>query len=60
MELLTIDQVSDWFQIKRSTIYIWAYRKQIPSQKVGGALRFERQTLERWLEAQKRAITQED
>jgi excisionase family DNA binding protein len=56
MELLTVDEAAKLLKIKRSTLYTWAYHKDIPSQKVGGALRFNKETLARWLRAQERGV----
>jgi len=53
--LLTIKEAAEALRIKKSTLYTWAYRKQIPSQKVGRALRFRLEDLERWLKAQQRS-----
>ena len=38
--LLTVDEAAAFLRIKRTTLYTWAYRHQIPTQKVGRALRF--------------------
>jgi len=52
--MLTVDELANFLNVKKSTLYTWAYRKQIPSQKVGKALRFSREDIERWLKRQKR------
>ncbi len=54
--LLTIDEASRVLRIKTSTLYTWAYRRQIPSQKVGKSLRFRREELEAWLKVQARGV----
>lgn len=54
--LLTIDEAATLLRIKRNTLYTWAYRKQIPSQKVGRSLRFRSEELEAWLKAQERTV----
>jgi len=54
--LLTVEEASQILQIKPSTLYTWAYRRQIPSQKVGKSLRFRQEDLEAWLKAQARTI----
>jgi len=40
--------------IKLSTLYTWVYRRQIPSQRVCGALRFSPTALSNWLTQQAR------
>ena len=60
MELLTVAEAAKLLRIKRSTLYTWAYRRNIPSQKVGGALRFNKEALNRWLKAQERSMAWHD
>ena len=58
--LLTIEEAARFLRVKRNTLYTWAYRRQIPSQKVGKSLRFRRSALEAWLKAQERAVDLRD
>jgi len=55
-QLLTPEETARILRIKESTLYTWAYRRQIPSQKVGKSLRFRREDLEAWLKAQARPV----
>jgi excisionase family DNA binding protein len=50
--LLTPAEAAHRLRVSVSTLYTWAYRRQIPFQKVGGALRFSPQALEQWLAGQ--------
>lgn len=43
--LLTIEEATRLLRVRTSTLYTWAYRRQIPSQKVCNALRFQREEL---------------
>ena len=52
--LLTIEEAAHILKVKTTTLYTWAYRRQIPSQKVGKALRFRPRDLQKWLKAQSR------
>jgi excisionase family DNA binding protein len=54
--LLTINEAAQLLKIKASTLYTWAYRRQIPSQKVRKSLRFHRKDIEAWLERQAREV----
>ena len=54
--LLTIDEAVQFLKVKKNTLYTWAYRRQIPSQKVGKSLRFRREDLENWLRVQARPV----
>jgi excisionase family DNA binding protein len=56
--LLTVEETSKILNVKKETLYTWAYRRQIPSQKVGKALRFRRDDIEAWLKAQARAVAE--
>lgn len=40
--LLTVEQVADFLQVKIKTVYNWAETGKIPSQKIGSCLRFDR------------------
>ena len=54
--LLTIDEAAKLLRVKRSTLYSWVHRRQIPFQKVGSLVRFRKDDLEAWLEAQRRTV----
>jgi len=53
-QLLTIEQVADYLQLQKSTIYTYAQRGSIPAFKVGRNWRFKREDVEVWLEEKKR------
>jgi putative molybdopterin biosynthesis protein len=55
--LLTIEEAAQILKIKKTTLYTWAYRRQIPIVKVGSALRFRQSDLEEWLKDQSRPVT---
>jgi len=50
--LLTIDQVSELLQIKKSTLYSWTFTRKIPFVKINGALRFKEKAINNWIEGQ--------
>ena len=54
--LLTIDEAAKLLRVKRSTLYTWVHRRQIPCQKVASLLRFRKDDLEAWLEALRRIV----
>ena len=54
--LLTVEEAARILRVRKSTLYTWAYRRQIPTQKVGKALRFRQKDLEAWLRAQARPV----
>jgi len=47
--LLTIKQVSEWLNIKPSTLYLWAAQGKVPCQKIHGLIRFDREAIAVWL-----------
>ena len=55
-KLLSPQEAADLLGVKPCTVYTWAYRRQIPSQKVGRLLRFSPSALQRWLKEQERKL----
>ena len=49
--LITINEVSTWLNIKRSTLYLWAAQGKIPCQKIHGLIRFDPEAITAWLRA---------
>ena len=47
--MLTIKEVSTWLNIKPSTLYLWASQGKIPCRRIHGLIRFERDTIQTWL-----------
>ena len=59
-QLITVSEAAALLRVKTATVYTWAYRRQIPSQKVGKALRFKREELDRWLRSQMRPTVERE
>ena len=51
--LLTIDQLSELLQVKKSTIYQWTHEEFIPHVKLGRLVRFREAEVMSWLEKKK-------
>ncbi len=49
-EILTIEELSEYLKIPRSTLYKLCQEGRIPSQKVGRHWRFRRETINQWLD----------
>lgn len=47
--LLKIDELSEYINVKKSTIYDMVYRKRIPYIKINNLLRFDKETINIWL-----------
>lgn len=52
-QLLNVEQVAEYLQVNRSTIYDWAQKGKLPAIKLGQIWRFRRSELDTWLEAHK-------
>ena len=53
-QLLTVEEAAKYFGVQKSTIYSWAWRRKIPSVKMGRRLLFDQEDLDRMMEAGKR------
>ncbi len=49
-EFLTIDEVSEYLGIKKSSLYAKVERKEIPYYKVGRLVRFKKSDIDPWME----------
>lgn len=52
-QLLSVEQVAEYLQLNRSTVYDWAQKGKIPAIKLGQIWRFRRREIDRWLESHK-------
>lgn len=50
-DVLTIDELSVYLKIPKSTLYKIVREGKIPSQKVGRHWRFRKMAIDRWLDA---------
>ena len=49
--LLTIRDVAQELQVKPSTLYMWVAQRRIPSIRLNGMIRFQREALDQWVNA---------
>ena len=49
-ELLTIDEISEYLGIKKSTLYSKVERREIPFYKIGHLIRFRKAEIDAWME----------
>jgi excisionase family DNA binding protein len=47
---MTVEELSDYLRIPRSTLYKLAQEGKVPCKKVGRHWRFRREAVDRWLE----------
>ena len=48
--VMTIDELSEYLRISRSTLYKLAQEGRVPCKKVGRHWRFRKRAIDRWLE----------
>jgi len=53
--LLTIQQLSDYLNIKKATLYSWVERQKIPHLKIHGLIRFRPAEIDAWAESFRKA-----
>lgn len=51
--LMTVDDVAAKLRVSSKTVRNWVFRGKLPSVKLGGAVRFDRNEIEEWIEEQK-------
>jgi excisionase family DNA binding protein len=54
MKLLGVKEVSEFLNVKLSTVYQWAELGQIPCLKLNGCLRFDIEDIKNWIESCKK------
>ncbi len=52
--LISVEEAAKYLGVQKSTIYSWAWRRKIPSVKMGRRLLFDREDLDRMIEVGKR------
>ena len=48
--IFTVDDLSDYLRIPKSTVYKLVRERKIPAQKIGRHWRFRKEAIDRWLE----------
>ena len=57
MKIVTIKEVSEFLNVKLSTVYQWAELGQIPCMKLNGCLRFDMEDIMNWIKTCKKEAT---
>jgi excisionase family DNA binding protein len=55
-EILTIEELSDYLKISKSSLYKLAQDSRIPGQKVGRHWRFRKVLIDGWLEGDEQKV----
>ncbi len=53
-QLYTIDELSAYLRIPKSTLYKYSMSKTIPCFKIGRQLRFKKESINKWIEKQEK------
>jgi excisionase family DNA binding protein len=53
---LTINEVSQYLNVKACTVYSWVKRGEIPHYRLGKLLRFKRGDVDNWMESQREGV----
>ena len=51
-EVMTTKQLAEYLQLNELTIYKWVQMGEIPAIKLGRALRFKKNIIDKWLETE--------
>ena len=52
-DVLTIDELAEYLQVSKSSLYKLAQDGKVPGQKVGKHWRFRKEAIDRWLDERK-------
>ena len=50
-KLLSVDQLAEYLNLKKQTIYNWLNQGKISGIKMGGVWRFDKREIDNWLKA---------
>lgn len=59
-QVLTIDELSVYLKIAKSTLYKLAQEGKLPGQKIGKHWRFRKASIDRWLEESAQSGNEKD
>jgi len=54
-KLLTIEDLAEYFQVSKKTVYRLLKQKQLPAVRISGQWRFREEEIERWLQEKQSA-----
>lgn len=54
-KLLTIEDLAEYFQVSKKTVYRLLKQKQLPAVRISGQWRFREEAIERWLQEKQSA-----
>ena len=51
-QLMDLQELAAYLRLDRQTLYNWLHQRKLSGIKMGGVWRFQRQTIDRWLQEQ--------
>ena len=57
---MTVREVANYLNVDEKTVYRLAQKGELPGFKVAGTWRFKREDIDRWIEEQKRTVTEKE
>ena len=48
---LSVDEIVDYFAVKRDTVYRWISEKHMPAHKVGRLWKFKKEEIDEWVKS---------
>ena len=58
-EVLTIDELAEYLQLSKSTVYKTAQAGKLPGQKIGRRWRFHKDAIDKWLKSHPEHLVKE-
>ena len=55
-EVMTIEELAAYLKISKSTLYKLAREGKVPSNKIGRHWRFQKRSIDRWLERERAIV----
>lgn len=50
-QLMDVNELADYLKLEKQTIYNWLYNNKITGIKIGHVWRFDKETIDKWLES---------
>ncbi len=54
--LINVDELAQYLNLQKQTIYNWLSQGKISGMKIGGVWRFDKKEIDQWLKSQARKI----
>jgi len=55
-KFLSVSEVSEYLNVKKTTVYSWVESREIPFYKIGRLIRFKKNDIDEWMEKHRKEI----